>query len=329
MSVGMVCRTAEEVKRKHNLPTGRLFSLTLEQHVILLILEAAESRSTTADSHHWGLLPPIGMTRERLPMFTGGNGIPAARRVAMMRSSHSPHIHRLWIRLLWLLIIAVLLAIVLFPRSTSPSGLICGDINRDGRITAADLIWMVNYIFKGGLLPDPEEVADVNADSVVNLADVVYLVSYVYKNGNEPTCPPFGLPVVTSGCKTFVTGVDSSSSQDCIEWEYDGAGQLHVRHINAGFNCCPDEIVVNAYVDTGAVFIEEQEYFGVSGGCSCLCLFDLEFTVTNVYPGTYVIHVLELYLIEGDDPLAAIITLDPTPASGSFCVDRAHYPWGL
>lgn len=248
----------------------------------------------------------------------------------MLRSTDSPPIHRHWLRYLWILIIALILAVVLFPRSTSPGGLLCGDINRDSRITAADLIWIVNYIFRGGLLPEPAELADVNSDSAVNLADVVYLINYIYKAGAEPNCPPFGIPVIVSGCKVFTADADSlypPPNQDCLEWDYDGTGQLHIRHLNAGFNCCPDEIVVNAYVDTGLIVIEEQEFLASGEGCDCLCLFDLEYTIVNVHPDSYAIHVLEPYAQAGDDPLAAIITLDPAPDSGTFCVDRSHYPW--
>lgn len=247
----------------------------------------------------------------------------------MLHSSHLPHTRRLWVRFLILVIVALVLAIVFFPRSTSPGGLVCGDLDRNGKVTAADLIYTINYIFRGGMLPDPYELADVNGDGTVDLTDVIYLINYIYKAGPSLLCPAYGLPVTVSGCKLFSTAEDSLGpppNLDCIEWWYDGEGSLRIRHLNAGFNCCPTEIIVNAYVDTGAIFIEEREYLDY-GGCSCLCLFDLEYTIENVHPDHYAVRVLEPYVKEADTALAALITINPTPDSGNFCVERTHYPW--
>jgi hypothetical protein len=64
--------------------------------------------------------------------------------------------------------------------------LLAGDTNGDGSITAADIVVMVNYIFKGGAAPSPVAVADVNASCTVTSADVIYLVNYVFKSGPAP-----------------------------------------------------------------------------------------------------------------------------------------------
>lgn len=65
--------------------------------------------------------------------------------------------------------------------------LITGDVNTDGVITSADIIYLVNYVFKGGAPPKPCPAAgDVNCDGVVTSADIIYLVSYVFKGGNPP-----------------------------------------------------------------------------------------------------------------------------------------------
>jgi hypothetical protein len=62
-----------------------------------------------------------------------------------------------------------------------------GDVNRDGSITAADIIWMVSYTFSGGFAPLPcEGTGDVNCNGVVNSADVIALVNYVFKGGKRP-----------------------------------------------------------------------------------------------------------------------------------------------
>lgn len=64
---------------------------------------------------------------------------------------------------------------------------IAGDLNFDGSANLTDLIWLVNYVFKGGPAPDPELwIGDVTADCKVNLADIIYLVNYIFKGGPAP-----------------------------------------------------------------------------------------------------------------------------------------------
>jgi len=67
-----------------------------------------------------------------------------------------------------------------------------GDVNTDGNLTSADIIFMVNYVFKGGATPNPcEAAADVNCDGNVTSADVIYMVNFVFKGGTPPcnVCP--------------------------------------------------------------------------------------------------------------------------------------------
>lgn len=61
-----------------------------------------------------------------------------------------------------------------------------GDLNQDGNANIADIIFLVNYIFKGGAQPYPLFTADVNVDCKVNLTDIVYFVNYVFKGGPAP-----------------------------------------------------------------------------------------------------------------------------------------------
>lgn len=64
-----------------------------------------------------------------------------------------------------------------------------GDTNFDGVITSADIIHLVNYVFKGGLPPRPvPRSGDVNCSENITSADVIGLVNYVFKGGLAP-CP--------------------------------------------------------------------------------------------------------------------------------------------
>jgi len=64
-----------------------------------------------------------------------------------------------------------------------------GDPNSDGSKSVSDVVFLINYLFKGGPepLPDPV-VGDVNEDGDVTVADVVYLINYLFKGGPPPTC---------------------------------------------------------------------------------------------------------------------------------------------
>jgi hypothetical protein len=68
------------------------------------------------------------------------------------------------------------------------TGLLRGDVNRDGVISMADIVYLINYLFIGGPAPDPLELGDVNCDGVVNGADVVYLINYLFIGGPPPSC---------------------------------------------------------------------------------------------------------------------------------------------
>jgi hypothetical protein len=69
----------------------------------------------------------------------------------------------------------------------------CGDLNRDGELGLSDVVYLINYLFKGGDPPlcPPEPFtpcADANGDGGTGLADVVYLINYLFKSGPAPIC---------------------------------------------------------------------------------------------------------------------------------------------
>lgn len=63
----------------------------------------------------------------------------------------------------------------------------CGDVSGDGKVTVSDIVFLVNYLFKGG--PEPWlYYCDANGDCQVTVSDVVYLVNYLFKGGAQVKC---------------------------------------------------------------------------------------------------------------------------------------------
>jgi uncharacterized Ntn-hydrolase superfamily protein len=64
---------------------------------------------------------------------------------------------------------------------------LCGDVNEEGVITSADIIWMVNHLFKSGPAPLPvPESGDVDGSGALTSGDIIFLVNFVFKSGTTP-----------------------------------------------------------------------------------------------------------------------------------------------
>lgn len=63
---------------------------------------------------------------------------------------------------------------------------ICGDANGDESVDVGDAVYIINYVFKGGVAPEPIEAGDANSDKAVDVGDAVYMINYVFKGGPAP-----------------------------------------------------------------------------------------------------------------------------------------------
>jgi hypothetical protein len=61
-----------------------------------------------------------------------------------------------------------------------------GDANSDNNLDMSDIMFILNYIYKGGQPPASFDAADVNLDNAINILDAEYLIRYFYKKGSPP-----------------------------------------------------------------------------------------------------------------------------------------------
>ncbi|MGB8658576.1 MAG: FG-GAP-like repeat-containing protein [Candidatus Zixiibacteriota bacterium] len=63
-----------------------------------------------------------------------------------------------------------------------------GDATGDGLVNAGDVVYLVNYLFRGGPAPNPLQAGDATCNGIVDAGDVVFLINYLFKGGTAPSC---------------------------------------------------------------------------------------------------------------------------------------------
>ncbi|PIF04982.1 MAG: hypothetical protein CSA36_08870, partial [Draconibacterium sp.] len=111
----------------------------------------------------------------------------------------------------------------------------------------------------------------------------------------------------------------------CVEYSFDEEqSKLTLKHINSGFNCCPDSLLCKVKLAGDTILIKE---FEKSTLCRCICLYDLDIEILGVTPKKYKIMFVEPYVWEMDE---IIFEVDLTKnVVGKYCVVRKEYPWGI
>jgi hypothetical protein len=126
-----------------------------------------------------------------------------------------------------------------------------------------------------------------------------------------------------SECKTYLdfgSFESSANNQTCVEFVYDSAGTLYLKHTDMTANCCADRFSVDINIENGVVTIVEEEIFLISP-CHCVCQYDIEMEITDLTPGTYTISIVEPYQYPGAPLLEFSLNLT-VPISGQFCINR-------
>jgi outer membrane protein assembly factor BamB len=73
--------------------------------------------------------------------------------------------------------------------TSSATQYICGDANGDGLVNVGDVVFLIAFIFSGGVAPEPLESGDANCEGATNVGDAVYLINYIFSGGAAPCCP--------------------------------------------------------------------------------------------------------------------------------------------
>lgn len=110
-----------------------------------------------------------------------------------------------------------------------------------------------------------------------------------------------------------------------VDYSYDDeTRRLTLKHINAGFNCCPDSLYCEIELKGDTIMIEEFEEAAL---CNCNCVYDLEIEVDSVEMKKYQVKFVEPYAGEQDKLVFGIDLA--AAANGSYSVIRKSYPWGM
>ena len=146
--------------------------------------------------------------------------------------------------------------------------------------------------------------------------------------GAEPVTQPSGKLTWHSSCKKEGDtarrgGAALGSSEACIQYSYTRRGGLSLRHINAGFNCCPGELTVEVVIDELTISVIEREE---KNGCRCVCLYDIDIDVTDLKPAVYVVEFGEPYLGNGNERFEFTVDL-VADREGEICLSRSGGPW--
>ncbi len=137
-----------------------------------------------------------------------------------------------------------------------------------------------------------------------------------------------GKLISNSVCKDLKSSNFTTVTPDSIslvEYTFDAVRNLlTLKHINAGFNCCPDSLYCAITVIGNTILIEEFEKAAL---CHCNCLYDLEIEINGVEAKKYELKFTEPYIGDQEEIIFEINL--GNAITGSHEVNRKQYPWGM
>ena len=61
-----------------------------------------------------------------------------------------------------------------------------GDADGNGSLAISDAVVIINYIFGGGVAPNPLDAADADCSGSVAISDAVFIINYIFGGGAAP-----------------------------------------------------------------------------------------------------------------------------------------------
>jgi hypothetical protein len=153
---------------------------------------------------------------------------------------------------------------------------------------------------------------------------ISFFLSCVPTDDNNPSDTVKEIKADFGDCLENQINVIDDTMETIIEYTYQN-NVLNIKHLQAGFNCCFDYILVRIEVKDNVIFIKEKD---INPNCHCLCLRDIYYSIEDIAPGQYQVRVTEPYLPENDAEIIFNVDLKEF-TSGTESFVRTMYPWVL
>lgn len=88
-------------------------------------------------------------------------------------------------------------------------------------VNILDAAFLISFLYKGGVAPNPLFMADVNCDGTRNLLDVTYLLAFLYKYGPAPVCCVSGPGSLLSGNQCACVAAEKTAPGGVIKIDTD------------------------------------------------------------------------------------------------------------
>jgi len=191
-----------------------------------------------------------------------------------------------------------------------------------------DVIW-IRFIEK--YLPEGAEqlYISIDLDAEPSGSHCVQRFTYPWDTGQAGE-DPVGVIDNYSGCKHLTDTSEStlpfSADSSCVVlYNFPADSLLRIYHINTAYNCCVDALDANFEFAEGLITITGIEH-PPGGLCDCICLYDVNYSISNYEQGITTIRFVEPYFPAGQDQLEITVDLS-IEGTWTYCVPREGYPW--
>lgn len=180
-------------------------------------------------------------------------------------------------------------------------------------------------------LPEGAEILTVTIDLDAEPTGTHCVDRNTYPWGSGQTGDdPVGVIDDYSGCKDLAGTYDylqpfSTDSSCVVLNNFPADNLLRIYHINTAYNCCVDALDADFEFGESLITITGIEH-PPGGFCDCICLYDINYSISNYDQGITTIRFVEPYRPAGQQQLEITVDLS-LEGTWTFCVPREGYPW--